>query len=142
MGTNLKFVKIHSLDQVPRYLFDQIRDRDFDIDRLYKWAPVFLKNPVNLFGAFIDKSESVKGIMWTSFNPITNKLMVHILSIDREYQGKGILKEVDGILKKLMKNVDAEAVTGSTIRPMGFERTMGFKKSKTVIMEKCYGWSG
>lgn len=136
MGSNLKFVKIISLDQIPRYLFEQVRDRDFDVDRLYKWAPVLFKNPANLFGALLDHNEDIKGVLWTSFNPITNKLTVHMLSIDRKYFGKGILNEVNGILNKLKKNVGAESVIGMTSRPNAIERKMGFKRSKIIIMER------
>lgn len=136
MGTALKFVKVTDINVIPRYLFEQVKPREFDIDRLYQWAPVLFKNPLNLLGAFIDKEESVKGVMWSSYNPINNKLMVHVLSVDRGYQNKGILREVLGILKKLQRSTQAEAVIGLTSRPRAMERQMGCGRSNFVLMEK------
>ena len=106
MGTNLKFVKVNSIDCIPKYLFEQAKPLDFDIDRLYSWAPVLLNNPMNIIGGFLDKEENIKGVMIVSYNPIPNKLHVHCLSIDKEYYNKGIMKEVKGILNKLKKNIN------------------------------------
>lgn len=136
MSTALKFVKVKDISHIPRYLFEQVKPREFDVDRLYQFAPILFSNPLNLFGAFIDKSESVKGTMWTSYNPITNAITVHLLSVDREYFGKGIMREIDGILNKLKKKMGAGTVIGYTTRPRAIERSIGFKRSKITVMEK------
>jgi len=135
MGTCLKFVKVN-INQIPRYLFEQVKPREFDVDKLYEWAPILLNNPMNLFGAFIDKEENVRGVMWSTFNPISSRIQVHILSVDREYYGKGILNEADGILNKFKKKLGAEKIVFQTTRPRVFERFLGCKKSKSVNMEK------
>ena len=65
---------------------------------------------MNLFGAFIDKEELVKGVMWSSFNPISNTITVHVISVDKAYHGKGILNEADGILNKFKKKLGADKI--------------------------------
>lgn len=135
MGTNLKFVRLNNVTQIPRYLLAQVRPQDFNIDAFYKWAPVLFKNPLNLFGGFLDKDKIIKGIMWLSFNPITEKLTVHMISVDREYYNRGILKEADGILHKLKKKMNAISIIAQTTRPKALGK-IGYVKSKTVILEK------
>ena len=135
-GTCLKFVKVKDISQIPRYLFDQVKPRELDIDRLYEWAPVLFNNPINLLGAFIDKEEVVKGVMWCSYNPISNKIQVQVLSVDKHYYGMGILKEADGIVNKFKKKLGADKITFATTRPRSFERVLGYQKSHSTIMEK------
>ena len=134
-GTCLKFVKVKEINQIPRYLFEQVKPREFDIDKLYEWAPILLNNPMNLFGAFIDKEELVKGVMWSSFNPISNTITVHVISVDKAYHGKGILNEADGILNKFKKKLGADKIIAITNRPSAGKR-VGWTQSKSVIMEK------
>ena len=135
MGTNLRYIKLTTLDAVPRYLFEQVKPREFDVDALYKWGPIIIANPLNLFGAFLDKEQAVKGVLWSSFNPISNKIHCHILSIDKEYFGCGILKEARGILNKNKKKLGAEKVTFTTTRPTVFEKIFGCEKI-SIMMEK------
>ncbi len=135
MGTQLKYVKVKDLSIIPRHLFEQVKPREFDPDQLYAWGPIILQNPLNLFGAFIDKEMTIRGILWSSFNPLDQKLHVHILSVDKEYFGRGILKEAEGILKKNKKKLNAKGIRFSTSRPKAFEKYFGYKKT-VVIMEK------
>lgn len=135
MGTNLKYVKLTTLEAVPRHLFEQVKPMEFDVDALYKWGPIIIANPLNLFGAFLDKEQVIKGIMWSSFNPISNKIHCHILSVDKEYFGRGILREANGILNKNKKKLGAKRITFTTTRPKAFEKILGFQKT-VVTMEK------
>jgi hypothetical protein len=135
MGTALKFVKVKDILQIPRYLFEQVKPQEYNIDKLYEWGPVILKNPVNLVGAFIDKEEIVKGVMWSSFDPISNKILVHLLSVDKVYFKRGILQEAEGILNKFKKKLGANKISFMTSRPKAFEKIIGARKVK-VIMEK------
>lgn len=134
MGTALKFVRVRTIDQIPRHLFEQVKPREFDIDRLYEFAPVLLKNPLNLMGAFVTKEGEIKGVMWATFNVIANSIMVNVLSIAKEYFGRGIVREANGILRKQQKVLGATRVVFTTTRPRAFER-FGYRKSKRVVME-------
>jgi len=133
-GTCLRFVKVKDIHLIPRYLFEQVKPRDFNIDKLYEWAPILLANPMNLLGAFIDRSETIRGVMWSDFNPITEKITVHILSVDKEYFGSGILKEADGIVCKFKKKLNAKGILVTTTRSKALEK-IGYTKTQT-LMEK------
>lgn len=136
MGTNLRFVKVNDINLIPRRLFEQVKPREYDVDKLYEWAPVLFSNPLNLLGAFIDQDQSVQGVMWSSFNPISNAITCHILSVEKPYYGKGILTEADGILKKFKKKLGAAKIVFTTTRPRPFEKILGYSRSDTVTMEK------
>ena len=135
MGTALKFVKLKSINQIPRYLLEQVKPREFDIDAVYLWGPTLIQNPLNLFGAFVDKNQTVKGTMWVSYSPMSNEVRVHVLSIDKEYFGRGILREAHGIVQKLRRQLGAAKISLVTTRPRSFEK-FGFVRAKTIVMEK------
>ena len=135
MGTCLKFVRVNDINLIPRYLFEQVKPLDFDIDELYKWAPVLMNNPMNVIGAFVDKFETVKGVMLCSYNPINRTITVNMLSVDPEYFGMGIVKEADGIVNKFKKKLGAQRIVIVTTRPMAIARA-GYKVASTVMMEK------
>lgn len=107
---------------------------EYDIDKLYEWGPAIIRNPMNLVGAFIDKEESVKGVMWSSYDPVSNKIHVHLLSVDRAYYGKCILSETDGILNKFKKKLGAGKIDFLATRTRSFEK-LGYRKTM-VLMEK------
>jgi RimJ/RimL family protein N-acetyltransferase len=133
-GTQLKFVLIDDIRIVPRYLFEQVEGMNYDIDRLYEWANIMLKPPFNFIGVFIDKEKAVKGVLVASFNPISNSLYAHILSVDKEYQRKGIVSEATGILRKFKTKIGADKIMFSTVVPEKFE-TKGYVRSNFIPME-------
>ena len=134
-GTCLKFVRAKDINLIPRYLFEQVKPMDFDIDALYKWAPIIYDNPMNILGAFLDSENKVKGVMICSFNPVNQTIIVPLLSVDKEYYGKGILKEADGILNKFKRTLGAKKISIVTTRPHAMEK-IGYAKSSVTMMEK------
>lgn len=135
-GTSLKFIKIKDINIIPRYLFEQIKPKELNIDRLYEWAPVFINTPFHIMGGLIDKEGEVKGVLWVSFNPVINCLTVHCLSIDKEYYGKGIMPEIRGILMKLKKNVGADSIQALTTRSNAIKKLVdGSYEKKIKIVE-------
>jgi len=135
-GTALRFVKVRDINQIPRYLLEQVKHIEYDIDRFYQWAPLLFNNPLNMFGAFIDKQEAVKGVLWCCYNPIGNEIVVHLLSVDKEYFGRGILSEADGIVNKLKKKMGAEKVSCVASRTSAFIKKFGFHLTGRVVLEK------
>lgn len=135
-GTQLKFVKVEDINVVPRYLFEQVKPDVYDVEKLYEWAPVLLNNPMNLMGVFVDKKESVKGVMWCTFNPITDTINVNTLSIDRSYWGMGIIDEANGILDKFKKKLGASKIACVTSRPNALISKGGFNTSNLVLLER------
>jgi len=134
MGTNLKFIPINDLNLIPRYLVDQIKDKDCPTERFYKMAPVITGNPLGILGVFCDNESQVKGFMWATISPLSEALHCHLLSVDKEYQRSTILKEATGILKKVQKINNCSKITFNTSRPKAFEKA-GYKCSKHRMME-------
>lgn len=133
-GTGLKYVPA-GVNLIPRYLIEQIKGIDFDIDKFYQLAPVIEKNPFNFIGLFIDKGNKVQGFMWSTYNPLSDHLFVNMLSVEKEYQRLGIIKECIGICKKILKGIGSCGnISAKTTRPKAFSK-YGFKESKQVIVD-------
>lgn len=133
-GTGLKWIPIDDLSLIPRYLVEQIEPMDFDVNQFYKFGHFFITNGLSVFGVFADSQNIVKGYMWCAFNPLTNRICVMALSIDKEYQGMGIVGEAANIVKKIKQQCGAEKIEFQTIFPEKFEKA-GAVKSEKVIME-------
>ena len=122
---------------IPKYLFEQVKDRSFDIDRLFRFSDKLLANPTQLFYVLIDDEKKIMGIFWASANIICNRIDVNILSIDKEYQtldGKEYTSS--DAIKKTLEFIDTfqkdATVTITTSRTAAYEKA-GFKKTKTVM---------
>jgi hypothetical protein len=132
-GTGLKYESINDVRLIPRYLLEQIKPKTFDPDRFYTLGPAITKNPLLSLGVFT-KDDFVKGFMWAAINPLTEQLLVHVLSIDKEYQSKGVLGEVRGILKRIVKQRNLKGATFGTRAPRAFEK-FGYKRTNMHLME-------
>ena len=73
--------------------------------------------------------------MWASYNPIAERLTVHLLSVDERCRGKGILKEADAIARKLARQVGARELRCETESPQML-KGIGWRESRQIIMEK------
>lgn len=137
-GTNLTFIPINDPLLIPEYLVEQMKDREFEVEKFYQVMPLMMKNPFLIFGAFANRNDEVKGFLLGAVSPLDKWLYVNMLSIDKEYQGKGIIKESLGILKKVVKAHELNGIHMSSTRPMAFEKE-GFIRSKSIKMRYIYG---
>lgn len=139
-GTNLRFILVSDFSLIPRRLVEQVKPRLLDPARLYQLGPMICKNPLTILGVFAPMDESaadfgqVKGFLWAGVNPLTHKIDVHILSVDRQYFGRGIVGEAKNILEKIRARHGLKGIVFKTTRPQAFEKH-GFKRSETVLME-------
>lgn len=132
-GTGLKFVYINDLSLIPRYLVDQVKGRDWTTDAFYDNEKIIVNNPFGVLGAFVDK-ELVKGFLWASVSPLDMNINVHALSVDKEFQGKTILKEAANIMRKIRDQLGLKKIRFITSRPNAME-SAGFKRTNRTIME-------
>jgi len=137
-GTGLRYTPVNDAALLPRYLIEQIKPAVPDIDRLYNVLKAASSSEsfwsINFIGVFADHEHIIKGFMWFTLNPITRVLHCHMLSVDKEYQNRGILSEAKNIGKKLMREVGAAKLTLATRSPKAFER-VGLKRSEMTVME-------
>jgi len=133
-----------------RYLFEQVRDRDWEVDDFYKWAPLVITSPLSRLWFLTDVANVIKGILWIVIDPFSNIITVSLLSVDKEYQmnGDGLRKSESEILTKIKEHLHKfraelkeqggadlkEKILWTTTRPRIFEK-MGAKRNKQIIME-------
>ena len=129
----LQFIRITNTEMfwmIPRKLFDDIKDKNYDIELLYKMAGQYL-SPTSFMFLIIDSESQIKGFLWFYLNLLNKKAQVNILTVDPEYQGSKAIQKTAEFIKSLDKDLTIEIMTS---RPKAFEKA-GFKKSETLIME-------
>ena len=114
---------------IPKYLFEQVRDRSFDIDRLMRFSDRLLADPAQLFYVLIDDEKKIKGIFWAALNALNNCIDVVLLSIDKEYQFGDAIKKTLEFIDTFQKDATVRIIT---TRAAAYEKA-GFKKIKTVM---------
>ena len=122
--------------RIPAYLFEQVKDTDFKVERIYQFGPMLLASPLTFLYVLTDKETSlIKGVLWTEFSPLSEQLVVHIFSIDKEYQNDGAMEMSK---KKLLEIKEQNKISGSittvTTRPKAVEKA-GWKRSDKIVME-------
>ncbi len=129
----LQFVRITNTEMfwmIPRKLFDDIKDKNYDVEMLYKMAGQYL-SPTSFMFLLVDEYSKIKGFLWFYLNLLNKKAQVNILTIDPDYQGSKAIQKTAEFIKSLDKDLTIEIMTS---RPKAFEKA-GFKKSETLIME-------
>lgn len=136
---DLKFVRLTHpamFEGIPRYLFEQVKDAEFKVDRLYQFGPVLITSPLTFLYILVNDTSAVKGILWAEVNPFNENIYANIFSVDKEYQNNG--DAMVGAIRKLKEIQVSEKLTGkitsSTTRPKAVEK-VGWKKSNQINME-------
>lgn len=142
---DLKFIQLTSPDQfclIPPYLFEQIKDSDMKLERLYQFGPALLSDPLVFLYVLAEKQTAkIKGVLWCQVNPFTEQLVVNVLSIDKEYQHNSALAKTIDFVRQLQKtNELAEKIQLITTRPEAYERALekagiDIQRTKKFIME-------
>ena len=130
---DLEFVMVTQpllFHNIPRYLFEQVKDRSFDIDRLYRLSERLLSDPTQLFYVLVDEDKKIKGIFWAGANVLENSIDVILLSIDKEYQFSDVIKKTLDFIDTFQKNATVKILASRTA---AYEKA-GFKKTK-ILME-------
>lgn len=131
---DLKFIRIFDMNLVPRFLLDQVKNRDLNVDFLYSVGDQITGNPFNLLYAISDKDSRIAGVLWATVAPIESTIMTHIISMGKEYQDKTIIPAAMDFLNKIRDELGLKQLKCITTRPRAFEK-YGMKRSKNVIME-------
>lgn len=141
---DLKWVRIFEPNHIPRYLVDQIKNKDFTTDDFYRYQKevnlvknneLVTFNPLNHLYILIDNENKVKGFVWLWIDELSKDLFLNTYSIDKEYwfNGKAV-KKVANFIKDLKNKADLNKVFWITNYPKHSER-YGFKRSKNILME-------
>lgn len=144
----LEWIRIFDPIHIPKYLVEQVRDRDWSEERFYQYQKAInlqnnggnvVLNPLNLLFVLADKQKVVKGFMWAAVDVLSNCLIINTFSIDKDYWGLG---KAVGLLEKKAKEIAIGAKLSKiywiTNYPKHSER-YGFKRSKSILMEYNLG---
>jgi len=143
--SDLKFVRINNqgtspeiidmvFRQIPKKLFEQVKDVEFNIDLLYQAPSRFISNANTMFYVLTNDTDIIKGILWASVNILTEKIQVNILSIDKEYQFSDAIEKTLEFIRSWQGENENLKIQIVTIRTKAYEEA-GFEKSKHILME-------
>lgn len=140
----LKFVRIFDPIHIPKYLVEQIKQRDYDIDDFYsyqKQSNIVIEdgktnlNPLNHLYVLVNDENEVKGFAWFTINPLSKSLFINNFSMNKDYWHKGkAIEQLKDYVVKVMKKAKLKQILWHTNYPKHFEK-YGFKKSKSILME-------
>ncbi|KKM21134.1 hypothetical protein LCGC14_1638480 [marine sediment metagenome] len=143
--SDLKFVRINNqgtspeiidmvFRQIPKKLFEQVKDVEFNIDLLYQAPSRFISNANTMFYVLTNDTDIIKGILWAYVNILTEKIQVNILSIDKEYQFSDAIEKTLEFIRSWQGENENLKIQIVTIRTKAYEEA-GFEKSKHILME-------
>jgi hypothetical protein len=140
----LRFVRVFTPIHIPKYLVEQVRDRDYSVEDFYafqesaclrmtKEGPSL--NPLNHLYVLSNDENITKGFLWFSIDPLGQDICIQIFSMDKEYwfNGKAVEK-LASFIKDIRRKAKLNKVYWITNYPKHSERH-GFKRSRSVLME-------
>ena len=133
----LKFIRIYDFNLVPRYLMEQVKGGEVNIDHVIAFGSNLAKDPLTLLYALADGQNRIKGFLWAAVDVFEECIHVNALSVDREYQDKpgvALLKSAEFLKQQMEGSKLKRKITFATNRPRAFER-VGFKRTELVNME-------
>jgi len=141
---DLRWVRLFNPVHIPKYLVEQVRDKDYTVEDFYKYQEInctmpgkdgVMLNPFNHLYALVNKDNLVKGFLWCVIDPLSKDMIINTFSVDKEYWGRGrAVRFLAEHAKSLMKKMKIERIFWLTRYPKHSERH-GFKRSKSVLME-------
>jgi hypothetical protein len=141
----LRWVRIFTPLHIPRYLVEQIKDKDFSIDDFYRYHEIncliqgqkqVQLNPFSHLHVLVDEQNTTKGFVWFTVEPLTKNLIIQNYSIDKIYWNKGLaVKKLSDFILEYQNNGAIKKIFWITNYPRHSEK-YGFQKSKNVLM--CY----
>lgn len=134
----VRFTQPALFSLIPRYLFEQVAETDktLIVENVYKYGPELITSPSTFFyGIISPKDNKIVGILWCMVNVLTNQLVGTYMSLDKEYQWQGILKQFKELAKLLCNTCGlSETYQLYTLYP-GVAEKFGGKESKCKIYE-------
>jgi N-acetylglutamate synthase-like GNAT family acetyltransferase len=142
---DLKWIRIFTPSHIPKYLVEQVRDRDFTVEDFYKYHEVNCTlpskdgsvklNPFSHLYVLANEDNEVKGMLWFCVDPLTKDIVIQTFSMDKDYWMKGIaVKKLSKHIKEIRKKGNLNKIYWVTNYPKHSERN-GFTRCKSVLME-------
>lgn len=140
----LKWIRIIDPVHIPKDLVEQIKDRDYTVEKFYKYQKsicvevvdgAIKVNPFNLLFVIADKDNKVRGFFWGVIDALGNYLCINTFSIDSNLWFKGLaLKMLREKCLEIKEGANLSKVYWVTRCPKHSEKH-GFRRSKSILME-------
>lgn len=140
----LRWVRAFSPIYIPKYLVEQIRDRQYSVDDFYKYHEINCLmesgkgptlNPFHHLYVLVDEDNVVKGFLWFVIDALSKHVIINTFSMDKAYWGKGqAVKRLSDHVKEIINKLKLKKVFWLTRYPKHSERH-GFKRAKDILME-------
>ena len=142
----LQFIRVIDFRLIPRYLFEQVKDYEFDIEKLISYGVMITADPLTYLFALANNENKIKGVFWARVNYVDEIFEAYLLSVDPEYQDETALQTTLDFFWQLHKtekpklkmrfNINLkDKILWQTTRPKPFEKITGVEKSKRILME-------
>lgn len=141
----LRWVRIFTPLHIPKYLVEQIKEKDFTIEDFYRYHEINCLiqnqkqvelNPFSHLHVLVDEENITKGFVWFTIEPLTKNLIIQNYSIDKAYWNKGqAVKKLSDYILEYQNKGAIKKIFWITNYPRHSEK-YGFQKSKNVLM--CY----
>lgn len=141
---DLRWIRVFTPLHIPKYLVENVRDRDFTVDEFYRFQEINCLrdteegptlNPFSHLYVLADKEHVVKGFLWFVVDALTKDLVIQTYSVDPEfwYHGKAVEK-LAILIKDIRRKAKLNKVYWITRYPRHSQR-YGFKQSEHILME-------
>jgi len=90
---DLRWTRIFTPIHIPKYLVEQVRDRDYSVEDFYKYQELnctrndedgMKLNPFSHLYVLVNSENIVKGFLWFVVDPLTKDLVIQTYSVDKE----------------------------------------------------------
>lgn len=143
--SELQWVRIFTPIHIPRYLIDQVKNKDFNFEDFFAYQErncvsidedgSFRLNPLNQLWLLVDDRHMAKGFLWFTVNPLSKDVFIQTFSVDKEYWGGGrAVRKLEEFVIDLAKKADLKKIYWITNCPK-HSKKHGFETSKNVLME-------
>lgn len=140
----LRWVRVFTPLHIPKYLVEQVRDRDFSVEDFYKYHEINCLrdteegptlNPFSHLYVLVNKDNVTKGFLWFSVDPLTKDLVIQTYSVDKSFWCKGTaVKKLADFVKDIRRKASLKKIYWITNYEKHSER-YGFERSKSILME-------
>lgn len=143
---DLRWIRIFTPYHIPKYLVEQVRDRDFTVDEFYKYQEINCLinkgddrtlNPFSHLYVLVNSDNIPKGFLWFCIDPLTKDIIIQTYSVDKDYWNGHAVEKLATHMKEIRKKGNLNKIYWITRYPKHSMRH-GFKRSENILMEYDY----
>ena len=133
--SNLKIIPAPDPRLIPKYLVEQVKERDWQIDQFYTYQLKAQSDKANILLTIVDERHFIVGFVWLTLDGFSQVCFVNTVSIDKKHQGqRSLLKKIEKYIKELTKKLGFSKIIIVTKRTKVLQR-YGFAESRNKILE-------